>query len=88
MDNSKVDLVVEMVRAQLATLDNVERAAVLLQIVEPPDVRSAVEYMLKSTGGNVSHAARALGVSRRTVQVRMKALGLPPGKAGRRSKLA
>jgi len=36
------------------------------------------------TGGSISRAAKKLGVSRRTLQARMRFYGIPMGKAGRR----
>jgi hypothetical protein len=36
------------------------------------------------TGGSISRAAKKLGVSRRTLQARMRHYGIPMGKAGRR----
>jgi hypothetical protein len=38
------------------------------------------------TGGSISRAAKKLGVSRRTLQARMRFYGIPMGKAGRRFK--
>lgn len=38
------------------------------------------------TGGSISRAAEKLGVSRRTLQARMRFYGIPMGKAGRRMK--
>jgi hypothetical protein len=38
------------------------------------------------TGGSISRAAKKLGVSRRTLQARMRYHGIPTGKAGRRMK--
>jgi hypothetical protein len=38
------------------------------------------------TGGSISRAANKLGVSRRTLQARMRFHGIPMGKAGRRFK--
>jgi hypothetical protein len=38
------------------------------------------------TGGSISRAAKKLGVSRRTLQARMRFHGIPMGKAGRRMK--
>jgi hypothetical protein len=46
--------------------------------------RAAVVSALNDYDGNVSRAARALGVARRTLQNRMRKLGLPVGRAGRR----
>jgi hypothetical protein len=45
--------------------------------------RAAVVRALDKYDGNVSHAARELGSSRRTLQLRMKTYGIPKGHAGR-----
>lgn len=47
------------------------------------DERSSITSALESAGGNVARAAAALGCSRRTLQKRMRRLGMPPGRDGR-----
>ena len=46
--------------------------------------KTAIEAAIKDAGGNISDAARKLGVARRTLQSRMRFFGLPEGRAGRR----
>lgn len=57
-----------------------------------PVERGAIERAIEQTKrvdprGNLSHAASLLGCSRRTLQNRMRALGMPVGEPGRRHKL-
>ena len=47
--------------------------------------KQAIEKMIAATG-NISTAANNLGVSRRTLQKRMRDFGMDPGKRGRRFK--
>ena len=46
--------------------------------------RPKVAAALRDAGGNIGKAAHKLGVSRRTLQNRMRLYGMPRGKAGRR----
>lgn len=45
--------------------------------------RTAIERAMTAAGGKMDKAARALGVSRRTLQNRMRELGMVRAKAGR-----
>ena len=45
--------------------------------------RATIEHALSAAGGKMDKAARALGVSRRTLQNRMRSLGMVRAKAGR-----
>jgi transcriptional regulator of acetoin/glycerol metabolism len=38
--------------------------------------KEAIQHALAETGGNVTRAARSLGISRATLQKKMKAYGL------------
>jgi hypothetical protein len=49
--------------------------------------RESLEAAIKSTHGNLTASARALGCSRRTLQIRMRKYGMAPGKAGRKHKI-
>ena len=50
--------------------------------IEKNDILRAIH----DSGNNISKAASLLGVSRRTLQSRMRFYSIPPGKAGRRKK--
>jgi len=45
--------------------------------------KTAIETALRAAGGKMDKAARSLGVSRRTLQNRMRELGMARVKAGR-----
>jgi hypothetical protein len=45
--------------------------------------RATIESALRAANGKMDKAARSLGVSRRTLQNRMRALGMARAKAGR-----
>jgi uncharacterized membrane protein len=45
--------------------------------------RTTIERALTAAGGKMDKAARSLGVSRRTLQNRMRELGMTRAKAGR-----
>jgi len=45
--------------------------------------KEAVLAALRDSDGNVSKAARALNVARRTLQLRMRLFGIPEGRTGR-----
>jgi len=64
-------------RADLLVLINRERA--------PLDAPT-VAKMLTATNGNIGVTATNLGISRRTLQSRMRDFGMPKGKAGGRFK--
>jgi transcriptional regulator of acetoin/glycerol metabolism len=50
--------------------------------------RAELERVMASVRGSVTQTAKVLGVSRRTVQQRMRRLGLPPARDGRPPHLA
>lgn len=50
--------------------------------LEKNDILAAIH----DAGGNISKAARRLGVARRTLQARMRSHGIPKGQAGRRKR--
>ena len=54
----------------------------LVSAQEAPGERAAITEAIRSTR-NLGAAARRLGVARKTLYNRMRALGLPRGKAGR-----
>ncbi len=83
MSTRRIELAIEFVRDALSLLTPEERVAVLERVSEPTDVESA----LRLARGNVSRAARIMGVSRTTVRMHKQKLGLPPGKAGRPPKV-
>jgi transcriptional regulator with GAF, ATPase, and Fis domain len=58
----------------------------VLALVSAPRMldASTVEKMLAKMGGNITAAAKALGVARRTLQNRMRDFGMPTGQPGRR----
>ena len=60
-------------RIELLAIVNADRA--------PLDA-DAIDKMLAATGGNIGLAATNLGVCRRTLQSKMRRLGMPPSKAG------
>jgi hypothetical protein len=51
-------------------------------MAEREDILSAI----RDSNGNISRAARKLGVARRTLQNRMRFYGIPKGRAGRRKR--
>jgi transcriptional regulator with GAF, ATPase, and Fis domain len=46
------------------------------QELAPADARSEVQRALREAGGNITHAARALGLTRHGLKKRMLRLGL------------
>lgn len=51
---------------------------------ETTNERAEIEQAIKDSGDNITKAAERLGVARRTLQNRMRSLGIPEGKRGRR----
>ncbi len=49
-----------------------------------PIDRATIEKMLAATGNNITLTARNLGIAHRTLQNKMRAFGMPPGKHGRK----
>lgn len=89
-DTDRVNLAVDAIRALLAGFTADERAQILALLSGAPDAdtRTSIERALDACGGNIGDAARLLGCSRRTLQLRLRALGVPAGKPGRKVKLA
>ncbi len=86
-----IAVTVEAIRSMLRVLPSDEdRALVLheLTAVTPPggDTKQRIEEALRAAG-TVVGAARILGVSKRTLQDRMREHGFPIRPAGRRRKL-
>lgn len=52
-----------------------------------PHERGRIEDAIATVRGNLSEAAQLLGCSRRTLQNRMRSLGMPRGRAGRRHRI-
>lgn len=48
--------------------------------------RDTVLAAIREAQGNISEAAKILGCSRRTLQNRMRAYGIPEGRSGRRKR--
>jgi DNA-binding NtrC family response regulator len=84
-----VQVLIEAIRAMLRPCTPKEYAEVLAALADPSqlDPRTRIEGALATTRGNISEAAKMLGCSRRTLRVRMRELGMPPGKGGRKFKL-
>ncbi len=59
------------------------RSAGRLQRAIDEVVRREIKAALRETGGNVVHAARALGISQPSMYGRMGALGIDPTKSRR-----
>jgi transcriptional regulator with GAF, ATPase, and Fis domain len=68
--------------------EHLPREARALSRIPPPtpaprkDERSEVERALAMTGGNISHAARQLGLTRHGLKKRMVRLGMRPARQG------
>lgn len=45
--------------------------------------KTAIEAAIRDAGGNISVAAKRLGVARRTLQNRMRYYAIPKGRAGK-----
>jgi DNA-binding NtrC family response regulator len=69
-------------RAVVAPPDPIRRLSTV------PETREPIDAALASCDGDVTKAAVLLGCARRTLQNRMRALGIPPGTPGRRHKIA
>ena len=46
--------------------------------------KTDIEAAIRDAGGNISHAAKKLGVARRTLQNRMRFYGIPKGRLGKK----
>ena len=57
------------------------------QRIAAPQEREPIERALAAANTDITKAARMLGCSRRTLQNRMRGLGIPIGKSGRKRKI-
>lgn len=58
-----------------------------LPALPPAGERDRILRALRAAEGNVTHAARALGTTRKTLQARMREYKMPHGRPGRRKRL-
>jgi transcriptional regulator with PAS, ATPase and Fis domain len=83
------EFTVEVIRAMLRALPEVTRAEVLRAVISSPsqgDEKRSIDDALTASGDSVTGAAQVLGVSRRTLMVRMRELGYPPRTGGGKRK--
>jgi transcriptional regulator of acetoin/glycerol metabolism len=88
LPSDRVRTLVEIVKGAWAPFTDDERIDFLAMVNR--DRRAAldahaIDKMITATG-NIGLAAKNLGVSRRTLQKRMRDFGMEPGRAGRRVK--
>ena len=93
-EQEKISLAIEMIRAALNRFTDADRSRILAEVSLPRIIThnmislsyETIDAALVQHGGDIGASARGLRCSRRTLQSRMRLLGFPPGRSGRKAK--
>jgi len=94
MNETKAIAAVETIRTTLSKLTDDERALILDELLPRAAAHNAISLQyeeiraaLEKHNGDIAATARELGCARRTLQTKMRRLGFPPGRSGRKVKV-